>query len=94
MMMSDEPKKTKREKFVKLANSRVRRAVKTINIIGNLANKANYEYTMGDVAKIIGKLHKTIEDVEYKFGGNGDKSEEAFDVEAEEEEGVLTGARD
>lgn len=41
-----------REKFVRLATKRVNNAIKAINLIGNLSNRSNYDYTAEDVAKI------------------------------------------
>jgi hypothetical protein len=49
-----------REKFVYLANKRVPRALKAIQLIGNLANKSNYDYTEQDVVKIFKALQDEI----------------------------------
>lgn len=45
-----------REKFVRLANKRVSNALKAIQLIGNLSNKSNYDYTEEDVQKILKAL--------------------------------------
>jgi len=58
---------TKREKFVRLAESRVNWTLKEIKLIGNLANKCNYDYTKSDVDKIIKSLKKAVSDLEQKF---------------------------
>lgn len=60
-------RETKREKFIRLAESRVNSTIKEINLIGNLANKSNYEYTKEDVDKIIKTLRKSVSDLESKF---------------------------
>ena len=44
--------KSNRSTFVKLAENRVSRALKDIQLIGNLSNKSNYSYTDEDVKKI------------------------------------------
>jgi hypothetical protein len=49
-----------REKFVNLASKRVSRALKDIQLIGNLANRSNYEYTDADVTKIFKALTEEI----------------------------------
>ena len=36
--------RSKRDKFLELANKRVSRAIKDIKLVGNLANRKNYEY--------------------------------------------------
>ena len=58
---------TKREKFIRLAENRVNTTINEINLIGNLANKCNYDYTIDDVDKIIKTLKKSVSDLESKF---------------------------
>lgn len=58
---------TKREKFIRLAENRVNSTIKEINLIGNLANKSNYDYRKDDVDKIIKTLKKSVSDLESKF---------------------------
>lgn len=60
-------KETKREKFIRLAENRVNSTIKEMNLIGNLANKSNYDYTKDDVDKIIKTLKKSVSDLESKF---------------------------
>lgn len=49
-----------RTKFVRLANKRVGKALKAIQLVGNLSNKSNYDYTDEDVAKIFKALQDEI----------------------------------
>ena len=49
-----------RSKFVKLASMRVSKTLKDIQLIGNLANRSNYDYTDEDVAKIFKALSEEI----------------------------------
>lgn len=49
-----------REKFVGLAQSRVNKALKDIQLIGNLSNRSNYDYTDEDVTKIFRALNDEI----------------------------------
>ena len=49
-----------REKFVRLANKRVSTALKAIQLIGNLSNKSNYDYTEADVLKIFRALQDEV----------------------------------
>jgi hypothetical protein len=61
---------TKREKFVRLAESRVENALRNINLIGNLANKSNYEYTQDDVDKILKALRSAVSNLEKTFSSS------------------------
>ncbi|MGR3513829.1 MAG: hypothetical protein ACU0GG_13795 [Paracoccaceae bacterium] len=54
-------KKSKREKFVKLAESRTVSAIKAIRIIGKLGNRNAYDYDDADVRKIVKALNDEIE---------------------------------
>ena len=49
-----------RGKFVKLAQSRVSKAIKDIQLIGNLSNRSNYDYTDEDITKIFRALNEEI----------------------------------
>ncbi|MEG9862245.1 MAG: hypothetical protein V6Z81_07055 [Parvularculales bacterium] len=49
-----------RQKFVILATKRVNSAIKAINLIGNLSNKSNYDYTDEDVSKIFKALQNEV----------------------------------
>lgn len=57
----------KREKFIRLAENRTNKVLKEIDLIGNLANRSNYEYTKEDTEKIIKALKKSVIDLENKF---------------------------
>jgi hypothetical protein len=52
---------SKREKFVKLAESRTTNAIKAIRTIGKLGNPSAYEYDENDVKKIVKALTDEIE---------------------------------
>ncbi|MGN1295211.1 MAG: hypothetical protein ACI4U5_02270, partial [Bacilli bacterium] len=51
---------TKREKFVRLAESRMNNALKQIELLSNLSNTSAYEYTNADVDKIIRALRGAV----------------------------------
>lgn len=54
---------TREEKFVRLANVRVTRALKALGRIATLGNRANYAYTPDQSAKIIDAIDAAIRDV-------------------------------
>lgn len=56
-----------REKFVRLANKRVNSAIKAINLIGNLSNRSNYDYTDDDVAKIFKAIQGELNACKKRF---------------------------
>lgn len=58
---------TKSEKFIELANKRVNKTIKDIQLIGNLANKQNYDYTEQQAKQIIKALQQELDDVKQSF---------------------------
>jgi hypothetical protein len=63
-----------RQKFVQLATSRVSRALKDIQLIGNLANRSNYDYTDEDVGKIFKALNEEIAACKKRFDMSNKKA--------------------
>ena len=57
----------KRERFVRLAEARTNKIIDMIRLLGNCANKANYDYTDADVQKIFTALEKEIKLAKTKF---------------------------
>ncbi|MBJ8107144.1 MULTISPECIES: hypothetical protein [Bacillus cereus group] len=57
----------KADKFKELAEKRVSDTLKKLQLIGNLANKNNYEYTDEQVKQIIDTLDSEIKSLKSKF---------------------------
>ena len=58
----------KRDKFLRLVNPRVNRAVHSIGLIGNCASAA-YEYKEADIAKVLAALNAATETLAERFSG-------------------------
>ena len=65
---------TKREKFVRLAESRMNNALKQIELLSNLSNTRAYEYTKEDIDKMVKTLKSAVSDLEKNFSANTNKS--------------------
>jgi hypothetical protein len=57
----------KRNRFVELAESRVRKATQLLHLIGNLSNRHNYEYSAEDANHILGALDAELKLLRAKF---------------------------
>jgi hypothetical protein len=57
----------KATKFVELANKRVNRAIKNIHLVGNLANRQNYEFTEDQAKKIVKALQQAVDVLKQSF---------------------------
>lgn len=62
------------ENFKRLAENRTNKALKMLDLISNLSNKNNYDYTKEDYKKIIDVLKAKIKDVELHFETNQSRS--------------------
>jgi hypothetical protein len=83
-MASNEPKqgkttsRDKRLKFVELANKRVTKALKDLELIANLANRRNYEYDDEQAKKIVKALQSELEMVKQSFLSEGTNRSSGF----------------
>lgn len=66
-------------RFEDLARARVRRALKVLSGIENLANRAAYSWTDEQASKIVTTLNDKVKAVTMKFAGTAAKKEE-FDL--------------
>lgn len=66
---------SKRERFIRLAENRTNKALEMIRLIGNLSNKAVYDYTKQDIDKIFKIIEDEVENSKKQFQtiGGGDK---------------------
>ena len=64
----------KRAKFVELANKRVTKCVKDLKLVGNLANKANYDFSEEDAKKIVRALQREVDSIRARFSEKGSSS--------------------
>ena len=65
-------------KFVELANKRVNRAIKDLQLVGNLANKTNYEYTDEQAKKILRALQQEVDLLKQAFSSTGEPQKSEF----------------
>lgn len=71
----------KRAKFVQLANQRVARAIDQIRLVGNLSNRAAYDFTDDDIKKIGKALQKAVDGMKSRFTDTGYSSDQPFTLE-------------
>jgi len=68
----------KRKKFVELAQARTSKAMQSIRLIGNLANRSNYEYSDDDIGRIARALEQEIKDLKTRFQSPGTRARPDF----------------
>jgi hypothetical protein len=57
----------KRQRFVELGEARVRKASQMLRLVGNLANRNNYDYSDQDAQKILAALEAELKLLRAKF---------------------------
>lgn len=68
----DKQDETKEEKFIRLAEVRVGKALNAIQRLGNLSNKSTYHYTDGQIEQMFGTLETEIARIKAKFSAKKD----------------------
>jgi len=63
--------KTKKANFKRLAESRTQKIIKSIETLGNLSNRSNYEYSDEQVDRIFNTIEEElrIQKAKFKRGG-------------------------
>jgi ABC-type Fe3+-hydroxamate transport system substrate-binding protein len=68
----------KTAKFIELANKRVNKAIKDLQLIGNLSNRQNYEYHDEQAKKIIKALQHEVDLIKQSFLSAGEDGQIGF----------------
>ena len=66
--------KNNSEHFIELANKRVPKALKALELVGNLGNKSNYTYSKSQSDQIKKALRDKDKDVSRKFDSQNKKN--------------------
>lgn len=67
----------KRDRFLKIAETRTNKILEMIKLLGNCSNKSSYEYTDEEVRKIFAAIDKELKICKSRFS-SPDDSEEKF----------------
>jgi len=73
-------RESKRERFVRLAESRTNKVLDQIRLLGNLANRGNYSFTEEDAKRIFSAIEKEIKTARSAFAGT-EVNEQRFKLE-------------
>ena len=66
---------SKRERFVRLAETRTNKIIEMLKLLGNCSSKTNYEYTEEDVKKIFTALDKELKSTKARVTGTAEKED-------------------
>lgn len=68
-----ENEKSKRDRFLKVAESRTNKIISMIRLLGNCANTNNYSYTDKEVRQIFDAIDNEVKSAKSKFIKNNNK---------------------
>lgn len=68
-------KSLRRERFESVAARRTQKLLDLLDIIGNCANKSNYEYTDDDIRKMFAAIENKTKNIKALFGNAISKEE-------------------
>lgn len=57
----------KRDRFIRIVESRVNKILSSLDNLGKCSNKRNYEYTEKDVRKIFREIERKVKDTKNLF---------------------------
>ena len=66
--------RNKRQKFVDLAEARVNKALKDIQLIGNLSNRSAYEFNEADIRKVFAAIQRGLDTAKARFSKEGESA--------------------
>lgn len=70
--------RSKKNKFIELAEKRVNNALKQIQLIGNLSNKRNYHYSESDYKKIFKAIDNEVKIMKQRFLSSDNNDDAKF----------------
>lgn len=74
-------RETKRQKFVRLAESRTNKIIDMLQLLGNCSNSSVYDYTQEDVDKIFSALDSEVKEARKKFNKIESKKSKRFTLD-------------
>ena len=70
-----------RLKFIRLAEKRINKVAKQLQLIGNLSNKTNYAYADDEVEKMFTYIDSCVQSARERFKSTGTSPETVFTLE-------------
>ncbi len=69
---------TKRERFIRIAESRTNKIINMVQLLSNCSNKNIYDYTEQDVEKIFNAIETELKEAKKSFNKTSTKKEKHF----------------
>lgn len=77
----EKERETKREKFVRLAETRTNKIIDMLQLLGNCSNSSAYDYSQEDVDKIFYAIESEVKEARKKFNKIESKKSTRFTLD-------------
>lgn len=77
----EKERETKREKFVRLAETRTNKIIDMLQLLGNCSNSSAYDYSQEDVDKIFSAIEYEVKEARKKFNKIESKKSTRFTLD-------------
>lgn len=71
----------KRDRFIRIAESRTNKIIDMIHLLGNCSNRSTYEYTQKDIDKIFNTLDSELKEAKKRFNKKESNKSSRFKLE-------------
>ena len=65
--MPDKKQESKRDRFIRLAETRTNKIIDMLQLLGNCSNTSAYEYTQKDIEQIFSAIEFEVREAKKKF---------------------------
>ena len=72
---------TKREKFVRLAETRTNKIINMLQLLGNCSNTSAYDYSQQDVDKIFTAIENEVREAKKRYNKTESKKSSRFTLD-------------
>ena len=69
---------TKRERFIRIAETRTNKIIDMVQLLGNCSNTSAYEYTDEDIDMIFSAIENAVKEAKRKFSKNDSSKTSKF----------------
>ena len=76
--MSKSSRESKLQRFERLAQKRVTEALRRLRLVGNLSNRANYDYSDDHIRQVIDALEAELKQLKNRFRQEGGGTGQSF----------------
>ena len=71
---------SRRDRFVRVAETRTNKIISMIRLLGNCSGRGTYDYSQSDVKKIFGAIERELSSAKKRFADKDGEGKKAFSL--------------